>query len=91
MAKKMKNRGAQHHQPAAAKEEKPATLKDMLRPEMLEKLKAAGQELKSAEESRKEEARKREAEARAAEKKRQENDFEYLLNNSSVDWRTHKN
>ncbi|REE81220.1 uncharacterized protein DUF3886 [Paenibacillus taihuensis] len=90
MAKKMKNRAAQHYQLAAAKEEKPATLGDMLRPEMLDKLKAAGQELKSAEEARKEEARKREAEARAAEKKRQENDFEYLLNNTKMDWRSHK-
>ncbi|SEM89814.1 YqkE family protein [Paenibacillus sp. OV219] len=90
MAKKMKNRVAQQHQAAAAKEEKPATLKDLLRPEMLDKLKAAGQELKSAEEARKEEVRKQEEAARAAEKKRQENDFEYLLNNSKMDWRSNK-
>ncbi|MNG36534.1 hypothetical protein D3C84_1235880 [compost metagenome] len=63
----------------------------MLRPDVLDKLKGAAQELKDAEEKRKADIRKREEEARAAEKKRLENDFEYLLNNSKMDWRTNKN
>ena len=37
--------------PAAAKEEKPWTLKDLLRPDVLEQLKAKANELTSAEEA----------------------------------------
>lgn len=76
--------------PAAAKEEKPATLKDLIRPDVLEQLKAKANELTTAEEKRKEEAFKQAEEARKAEQKRLDNDFEYLLNNSKMDWRTNK-
>lgn len=71
-------------------EDKPATLKDLLRPDMLEKLKAASDEMKSAEASRREEERKRAEEARLAEQKRLENDFGHLLENSKLNWREHK-
>ncbi|RAP78355.1 YqkE family protein [Paenibacillus montanisoli] len=89
MAKKNKFKPSQAGQKQAG-EEKPATLKDLLRPDVLDKLKGAAQELKDAEEKRKAELRKQEEEARAAEKKRLENDFEYLLNNSKMDWRANK-
>ncbi|WP_308634160.1 YqkE family protein [Paenibacillus silvisoli] len=89
MAKKNKFKPAPAQQKQAS-EEKPATLKDLLRPDVLDKLKGAAQELKDAEEKRKADIRKREEEARAAEKKRLENDFEYLLNNSKMDWRANK-
>ena len=52
--------------------------------------KAKANELTSAEEKRKEEAAKQAEEARKAEQKRLDNDFEYLLNNSKMDWRTNK-
>ena len=76
--------------PSPAPAEKPATLKHMLNPSVLEKLKAAGDELKAAEEKRKEEIRTREEEARKAEQKRLDNDFGHLLANSKLDWRKHK-
>lgn len=39
---------------------------------------------------RKEDARRQAEQARAAEQKRLDNDFDYLLNNSSMDWRKYK-
>ena len=90
MAKKDKHRGTAAQSNAQPKEEKAATLKDLLRPDVLDKLKATAQDLKSAEEQRKEDLRKREEEARKAEQKRLDNDFEYLLNNSKLDWRSNK-
>lgn len=97
MGKKDKYRAANAHgsshgssQAASNKEDKPATLKELLRPDMLEKLQAAGQALKSAEEQRKEDLRKQAEEARIAEQKRLDNDFEHLLNNSKLDWRANK-
>ena len=81
------------HSPSASKnvaQDQPATLKDLLAPEMLNKLKAQAEELKAVEQQRKEEERKRAEEARRAEQKRRENDFEYLLKNSSLDWRKYK-
>jgi len=71
-------------------EEKPATLKDLLSPETLDKLKTQANELKAAEEERREQRRMREEEARKAEQKRLENDFEYLLSISEQDWRKYK-
>ncbi|BBH20685.1 hypothetical protein Back11_20300 [Paenibacillus baekrokdamisoli] len=85
MAKKRTNPA-----PAAAKDDKPATLQDLLRPEILDKLKAKANELKTAEETRKEDIRKQAEEAHQAEQKRLENDFEHLLNNSKMDWRKNK-
>lgn len=75
--------------PAAA--DKPATLKDLLNPAVVEKLKAASDEMKAAETQRREETRKREDEARKAEQKRLDNDFGHLLENSKMDWRKYKN
>lgn len=63
-------------------QDKPATLKDILSPELLSKLKAQATELKAEEERVKDET-KREAEGlQKAEQKRLDNDFEYLLNKS---------
>lgn len=76
--------------PAPASSDKPATLKDLLNPAVLEKLKATGDELKAAEEKRKEDIRKREEEARKAEQKRLDNDFGHLLEKSGMDWRKFK-
>ncbi|WP_248925241.1 YqkE family protein [Paenibacillus hamazuiensis] len=81
MAKKKGNASA----PAPAPQEKPATLKDLLSPEVARKLKEQADEMKAAEEKRKLEERERREAERKAEEKRLENDFEYLLNNSK-DW-----
>lgn len=70
--------------------DKPATLKDLLNPELVGKLKAQAEEMRADEEKRRAEARRQAEEARKAEQKRLENDFEYLLNHSSMDWRKHK-
>ncbi|WP_027094266.1 YqkE family protein [Cohnella thermotolerans] len=67
-----------------------ATLKELLSAEVVGKLKAAADELKAEEASRKEQERKRAEAAREAERKRLENDFEYLLNNSGMDWKSFK-
>ncbi|WP_223067745.1 YqkE family protein [Paenibacillus caui] len=71
-------------------QDKPATLKDLLNPEIVGKLKEQAAEMKQAEEKRKEELREQAEEARRKERKRLENDFEYLLNNSSQDWKKFK-
>lgn len=76
--------------PAASSADKPATLKDLLNPDVLAKLKATGDELKATEEKRKEDARKQAEEARKAEQKRLENDFGHLLEQSGMDWRKFK-
>lgn len=81
------------HSPAVnsnTEKDAPATLKDLLDTGTLSKLKAQAEEMKAEEEKRRLEQRKREEEAKAAEKKRLENDFEHLLNNSKLDWRKHK-
>ncbi|MBD8500831.1 YqkE family protein [Paenibacillus arenosi] len=70
--------------------DKPATLKDLLSADVLSKLKAQSEDLKTAEAERKEVERKKEEEARKAEQKRLDNDFEYLLNNDKMDWRKYK-
>ncbi|EJW17766.1 YqkE family protein [Paenibacillus alvei] len=71
--------------------EKPATLKDLLSSEVLDKLKAQAKELKVQEDNRKEVERQKAEEARRVEQKKLDNNFEYLLNNSSMDWRKFKN
>ncbi|WP_342554554.1 YqkE family protein [Paenibacillus sp. FSL R7-0652] len=76
--------------PKAQTQDKPATLKDLLSSDVLEKLKAQANEAKAAEAERKEQERLQAEEARKAEQKRKDNDFEYLLNNSSMDWKKHK-
>jgi len=75
---------------ASSREDQPATLKDLLRPDLIEQLKAHASELKAAEQAQKEAERQRAEEARKAEQKRLDNNFEHLLNNSSMDWRKHK-
>lgn len=71
-------------------QEKPATLKDLLKPDLVDKLKAQADALKAEQTKKEEEKRKQAEEARKAEQKRLENDFEYLLNNSSADWKNYK-
>lgn len=85
MATKKRQRQAQ---PAAT--EKPATLRDLLDEGTLGKLKAHAQALKEEGRKTAEEKKKREEEARRAELKRLENDFEFLLNNSKMDWQKYK-
>jgi hypothetical protein len=71
-------------------EDKPATLKDLLNPDILNKLKAQADEMKAEETRQKEESAKQAAEVRKAEQKRLDNDFGHLLENSGLDWRKHK-
>ena len=87
MAMAKKNRPAA---PKAEPQDKPATLKDLLNPEILQKLKAQAENLKAQERKAEEERRQREEEARLAEKKRLENDFEHLLGQSDPNWRKFK-
>lgn len=70
--------------------DKPATLKDMLGEETINKLKAWGDELKKNEEHRKEQEQIKAEEVRRAERKRLANDFEHLLNTSEMDWHKYK-
>ena len=83
-----KKRGQAAPNPVSA--DKPATLKDLLSPDMLTKLKAQADQLKAEEEQRREDERRRAEEARKAEQKRLENNFEHLLNTSKLDWKKFK-
>ena len=85
MAKK-KNRTVQ---PTPA-QDKPATLKDLLRDDVLQKLKNQAAEIQAQEEKRKEEARLQAEAERKAEQKRRDNDFAYLLEHSDMDWNKYK-
>lgn len=76
--------------PAASAQAKPATLKDLLNEETLSKLKAQATELKRVEEQRKEEEWIQAEETKRAERKKLENNFEYLLNKSNMDWQKYK-
>ncbi|WGU93986.1 YqkE family protein [Paenibacillus dendritiformis] len=89
MAKK-RGRNAAPQGTARTGQDQPATLKDLLRPDVVAQLKAQATVLKAEEVQRKEEARRQAEEARTAEQKRLDNDFDYLLNNSSMDWRKYK-
>jgi single-stranded DNA-specific DHH superfamily exonuclease len=83
-----KNRG---NSPASGLEDhKAATLKDLLNPEVVHKLKEQAADMKRQEASRKEEEQRRAEEARKQEQKRLESSFEYLLNNSTQDWKKYK-
>ncbi|WP_310831834.1 YqkE family protein [Paenibacillus pedocola] len=86
MAKKKKTASAPR--PAAA--DAPATLKDLLSSDVLNKLKAQSDALKAEENDKKEAARKAVEDQRKAEQKRLENDFAHLLENSSQDWHKFK-
>jgi hypothetical protein len=70
--------------------DKPATLKDLLNPDIIKKLQAQVDGMKAAEAAEKEKARLQAEEAKKEEQKRLDNDFEYLLKNSSMDWRKNK-
>jgi hypothetical protein len=80
----------QNAQSQSKQSDKPATLKDLLGSDVLSKLKQQQEQLKADEDKRREEERIRIEEARKAEQKRLDNDFEYLLNNSKMDWKKHK-
>lgn len=91
MAKKKKTAPASSHRAStSAQQEQGTTLKDMLSADVLQKLKAQSDEMKTAEEQRKQKARAEAEEARKKEQKRLENDMEYLLENSKLDWRKYK-
>ena len=75
---------------AAVVQDKLIILKDLLSSDVLEKLKVQADEAKAAEAALKEQERQQAEEARQAERKRRDNDFEYLLNNSAMDWKKHK-
>jgi hypothetical protein len=70
--------------------DKPATLKDMLDPQVLAKLKATTESLKANEAERLEKERQEREAVRKAEQKRRDNDFEYLLEHSEMDWKKYK-
>lgn len=76
------------------KEEAPATsgasLKDLLSADTLAKLKEQGEAAKQAEQARKDAEAVRKAEAERAERKRLENDFNYLLEQSDPNWSKYK-
>lgn len=78
MTKKRKSAPA----PKPIPQDKPATLKDILSPELLRKLKAQATELKAEEERVKDETKRQAEELQKAKQKRLDNDFEYLLNKS---------
>lgn len=86
MAKKKRNM----HTPRPEPSDKPATLKDMLNPQVLEQLKATTEALKASESERLEKERQQQEAERKAEQKRRDNDFEYLLEHSEMDWRKYK-
>jgi hypothetical protein len=74
----------------AASQDKPATLKDMLSADVLDKLKAQATELREQEHERQEQQRREVEDERRAEQKRRDNDFAYLLDNSKQDWKKYK-
>ena len=76
--------------PAPASQDKPATLKDLLNADVLNKLKAQADQMKAEEADRREQERKQKEEAKKAEQKRLDNDFGHLLDNSSMDWKKYK-
>lgn len=87
MAKKKGRTQAPHKNEPS---DKPATLKDLLNPQVIERLKAQADSLKADEAKRLEEERLKREEARKAEQNRLDNDFEHLLENSGMDWRKFK-
>lgn len=70
--------------------DKPTTLKDLLSPDMLAKLTEQSNEMKEQERTAQENKRKAEVERREKEKKELESNFEYLLNNTKLDWKNFK-
>lgn len=79
-----------NHARQAGRDESPATLKDRLSPEVLEKLKMQEEVLQKEEQERRQEKKKQAEASRRAEQERRENDFEFLLNHSELDWHKYK-
>jgi len=67
-----------------------ASLKELLNADTLAKLKAQGEAVKQAEQQRKADEAARKAEEERAERKRLENDFNYLLEQSDPNWSKYK-
>lgn len=86
----MKKKRSNPVKPQNSQTDKPATLKDLLNPDIIKKLQAQTDEMKAAEAAELEKVRLQAEAAKQAEQKRLENDFEYLLKNSSMDWRKNK-
>lgn len=84
------NRSGERAGGTAERTDKPATIKDMLKADVLDKLKAQADALRAEEERRRQEAAREAEERRKAEQKRRENDFAYLLENSKMDWKSFK-
>jgi hypothetical protein len=76
--------------PQADSSDKPVTLKDMLGAATVAKLKQHADQLKQEEAKQQEKLRLDAEAARIEQQKLNEKDFEYLLNNSSMDWKKHK-
>ncbi|QJC53162.1 YqkE family protein [Paenibacillus albicereus] len=87
MAKKNRGRAPEPRPEAAAKA---ATLKDLLPAELVDRLKNQASDMRAEQERVREEERQRAEEARKAEQKRNESSMEYLLENSSMDWKSYK-
>lgn len=78
----------QNRQQAVRKEDKPATLGDLLNQDVMEKLKAQKQQFKEAEEQKKQaELQRKKEEQRLREKNKS---FEELLSESEMDWEKFK-
>lgn len=78
----------QNRQPAQRKEEKPATLGDLIQKDILDQLKAQQKQMKEQEEKEKQaEAQRKKEEQRLREKNKS---FEELLSESDMDWKKFK-
>ncbi|SDT25116.1 Protein of unknown function [Paenibacillaceae bacterium GAS479] len=87
MAKKNRGRAPEPRAEAASK---PATLKDLLPAELVDRLKNQAGDLRAEQERAREAERKRIEDERKAEQKRNESNMEYLLENSKMDWKKFK-
>jgi len=78
----------------AAQTDKPATLADLIKPEIREQLqaqaKSQAEAQRAADEARRLEERRKAEEARQIEEERRNSDFAYLLENSKLDWKSFK-
>ncbi|WP_373231150.1 YqkE family protein [Cohnella sp.] len=90
MANHKNKRGQNAPQGAMDSTDKPVTLRDMLGAATVAKLKEHAEALKQEEVDQQEKKRLEVEAARIAQQKLNEKDFEYLLNNSSMDWKKHK-
>jgi hypothetical protein len=84
------NRNVRYNPADAPKDAKATTLKDLLNPDVLAKLTATSNEMKEQERVQQDQKRQAEVDRRTKEKKALESNFEYLLNNSKMDWKNFK-